>query len=401
MKRRIIKISVFLAVAVLAILIVVNRRFSVTELEHEIIQAKTDGKIPAVMLCPMTGDYDYVGEMAAWSAQYAADQINANGGLNGRPIQLIIENTDSDPGQAKSIADKVKGQVLFLIGPVTSPEISAVTDDIMDNKILDIGTYSFDDALLASAPYGVSYMSNSDRGEWECVQRWLNENPDMERVVIFTDSRDTSKWETAQEMVKNLSQLGVTVAGTVDISGETSEQKYMKCAIQALNMKADGYISLLSAQDYANILIQLRLRGVEEGRRITGSFSAFTEELIQSAGDSLDGTYIWNKFNPEYDSDEWNALVEAYRRDHDGNLPLSTTVVDIYDSVMALKVCFDTLDISGEDSVYDQEAEAIVRWFYNSDEIQGIQGSYRWENGEKIKDYEYFVFDGTHPVSIE
>ena len=291
--------------------------------------------------------------------------------------------------------------MLFLIGPVTSPEISAVTDDIMDDKILDIGTYSFDDALLASAPYGVSYMSNSDRGEWECVQRWLNENPDMERVVIFTDSRDTSKWETAQEMVKNLSQLGVTVAGTVDISGETSEQKYMKCAIQALNMKADGYISLLSAQDYANILIQLRLRGVEEGRRITGSFSAFTEELIQSAGDSLDGTYIWNKFNPEYDSDEWNALVEAYRRDHDGNLPLSTTVVDIYDSVMALKVCFDTLDISGEDSVYDQEAEAIVRWFYNSDEIQGIQGSYRWENGEKIKDYEYFVFDGTHPVSIE
>ena len=305
MKRRVIKIALAVGLVVLAAAIVLSRRYSITHFEAEIEEAKEQGYIPVVLICPLTGSYDYVGEAARWSADYAVCRINEQGGVNGKELKLIVQNTDSDAARARSAVKLAQGDVLFLIGPVTSPEISAVTEDIVAGQMLDIGTYSFDEALEMAAPYGVSYMSNSDRGEWACVTRWAKDNPDIQRVVVFTDSQDTSKAQTAAEMVERISEIGLEVVEVVDISSDHSDEKYMKCAIQALNRKADGYISLLSAKDYANILIQLRSRGVDEGRRITASFSAYTEELIELAGESLDGTYIWNKFNPEYDSEEW------------------------------------------------------------------------------------------------
>ena len=400
MKRRIIKITLMISFVVLVAAVFMSRQYSVTHLEAQIEAAKEEGHIPVVLICPLSGSYAYVGEAASWSAGYAVRRINDQGGVNGQMLELIVQNTDSDTAKARSAVKKVKGKLLFVIGPVTAPESFAAAEEIASNEILSIGTYSFDEALEITAPYGVSYMSNSDLGEWASVRRWAKDNPDIKNVVLFTDSMDTSKAETAKEMTKRLTELGLKVIEVVDISADTSDHKYMKCAIQALNMKADGYISLLSAKDYGNILCELRRRGVDEGRRITGSFSAYTEELIEVAGENLDGTYIWNKFNPEYDSEEWQALVDAYRRDHNGDTPMSTTVVDIYDSVIAIKDCFETLKITGEPEKYNSERQAVGQWFYNSGQIQGIQGSYRWENGEKIKDYEYFIFKGTSPDNV-
>ena len=174
-------------------------------------------------------------------------------------------------------------------------------------------------------------------------------------------------------------------------------------AVQALNYGADGYISVLRADENAKVVSELRTRGVDEGRRITCGFSSFSDNYISVAGaEALEGTYIWNKLDPNYDGEEWNALVEAYKEDFDGAAPTSNPVPDYYNAFIAIKQCFEELQITGDPANAEAEKEAIAEWLYNSPTIHGIQGDFHWENGKKIADIYYFQFDADgNPVAVE
>ena len=41
----------------------------------------------------------------------------------------------------------------------------------------------------------------------------------------------------------------------------------------------------------------------------------------------------------------------------------------------------------------------VVQWFYNSEFLEGIQSDFRWQKGQKITDYQFFVFEGETPVN--
>ena len=178
----------------------------------------------------------------------------------------------------------------------------------------------------------------------------------------------------------------------IDVSGDRDQLHYEKCAIQALNKKADGYISLLSVEDYVNILSQLRKRGVTEGSLITASFTALFPELFETPAQDLDGTFIWNKFDLNYNSEKWTTLSEAYQRSHQGAPPLSSIIPEIYDAVIALSQCYEELDLNGTE-LDPQTKRRINEWFYNSRTIHGIN-DFSWKNGEKISQYYFFQFHG-------
>lgn len=385
-----------LAVVICGVLYGVSHQES--ELKQEIDQAVGEGCLPLVMLSSLTGSYQYVGTDAAWAANYAVEQINQMGGIQGKQVRLLVADTGSSPDDAVKILREVQEQLLCVLGPVNAPETAAVAKEVAGYGLLDIGTYSFEDALEQAAPYGVAYMSNSLKGEISSATAWVRHNPDLHSVVIFSDKGDSSKQESAAALMDYLPQLGVEVLEVVDVPSDSDQRQYIQAAIQALNRKPDGYLSLLSDDGYANILIQLRQRGVEEGWRILSSFSGFTHDMIDLAGDALDGTYIWSKFNPYAESGQWAELSKAYQKDHNGAVPLNTVVVDMYDSIMALKQCCEELGLSGEQETLPRQRELAAQWFYNSPEIEGIQGSFYWQNGEKIKDTILLAFEGDTPV---
>ena len=57
-------------------------------------------------------------------AQMVGEQINKEGGINGRPIELIFGDTESDPAKAAVIAKKFifNDKVAAIIGPTSTAE---------------------------------------------------------------------------------------------------------------------------------------------------------------------------------------------------------------------------------------------------------------------------------------
>lgn len=351
------------------------------------------------VLSAVTGPIAYVGKPASWSAEYAAEVINEQGGINGVPVTVKIMDTKFDTAEAASCLSQVIDKSMVIVGPMDAPGGEVAGQMIFDAGVPNIAAYSYEDSRTELAPYAIAYMTDSEEGDVKAAEKWIELNPDIKSVVIFSCPSDASQVAITELLEEFLPTIGIEVAGAVEV--ETDTLDCGPAAVQALNYGADGYISVLRADENAKVVSELRLRGVEEGRRITCGFASYSDNYISVAGaDALDGTYIWNKLDQNYDGEEWNTLVSAYQEDFDGASPTSNPVPDFYNALMAIKQCYEELNITGNPDLAEEEKTAIAEWFYNSPTIHGIQGDFKWENGKKIADIYYFQFEGDVPVAV-
>src|SRR6202158_6117751 len=87
-----------------------------------IIKARGETPLRIGMVDPLTGVYAAVAQNEVTGAKLAVAQINAKGGILGRPIELLVEDSANDVGTGVQKARKMieRDQVTFLIGDGTS-----------------------------------------------------------------------------------------------------------------------------------------------------------------------------------------------------------------------------------------------------------------------------------------
>ena len=369
--------------------------------QEEIEECLEEGNLPVVMLSQESGEYDFIGVPARWAAEYAVDQVNGAGGINGCDIRLIVGNTHSEKSRALSLYEGAQRVSFLILGPVDAPETAYISSAKQngENNAVHLAAYSYAESRQEVAPFGISYMSDSEDGELEAVKVWAQQNPDISDVVIFTMSEDESKKSTSAMFQDTFEDLGLHICEIIDVKSNAEKTDYQRYAIQALNQKADGYVFLLSGEDYANILVELRKHGVEEGRRISASFSSYVSDTIDIAKDALDGTYIWNKFDPLYEGEEWQELLDTYDLENGRDELIGNSVADYYDAVMAICTCYEELGVTDENYRDFLDNPEVAQWFYNSGNLDGIQGDFYWSEGKKVMDYQFFLFQGKKPVN--
>ena len=104
---------------------------------------------------------DLSGPIKSWGVpvangmKMATDELNAAGGIHGRKIKLIIEDSGYDPKRAVLASQKLieKDKIFAMIGPMGSPTVLAAQDILFDAGILQLFpltaaefTYKFDPA---------------------------------------------------------------------------------------------------------------------------------------------------------------------------------------------------------------------------------------------------------------
>ncbi len=92
-------------------------------------QGETDTvKIGAILA--VTGGASFLGAPEAKTLEMLAEQINADGGINGRQIELIIKDSAANPEKAISFAKQLieEDKVVAIVGPSTSGETMQIKD---------------------------------------------------------------------------------------------------------------------------------------------------------------------------------------------------------------------------------------------------------------------------------
>jgi branched-chain amino acid transport system substrate-binding protein len=86
------------------------------------VQAKAVQPIKIGAMFALSGTAAAIGTPSMLVAEMAVSQINKDGGIKGRPLKLIIGDTESNPAKAASIAKKFiyQDKVAAIIGPTTT-----------------------------------------------------------------------------------------------------------------------------------------------------------------------------------------------------------------------------------------------------------------------------------------
>src|SRR5476651_2525490 len=97
-----------------------------------VIKALGDTPIKMGMVDPLTGVYAAVANNEVIGAKFAVEQINAKGGVLGRPLELLVEDSANDVGTGVQKTRKLieRDQVSFIIGDVNSGIAQAMAQEI-------------------------------------------------------------------------------------------------------------------------------------------------------------------------------------------------------------------------------------------------------------------------------
>lgn len=150
--------------------------------------AKEPYKIGAIF--SVTGAASFLGEPEKNTAIMLMDQINKAGGINGHPLEIIIEDSKSQEADAVLAAKKLleKDNVLAIVGPSTTGESMALVP-IMNNAKTPL--------ISCAAGYGIT-------------------NPVNERYWIFkTPQYDLS---AVQAIYNHMKKKGIKKVGIITIS---------------------------------------------------------------------------------------------------------------------------------------------------------------------------------------
>src|SRR5260370_12010092 len=105
-----------------------------------IIQARGETPIRMGMVDPLTGVYAAPAGNEVMGAKLAVEQMNAKGGILGRQVELLVEDSANDVGTGVQKARKLieRDQVTVILGDVNSGIAAAIAQVTSEKKILHI-----------------------------------------------------------------------------------------------------------------------------------------------------------------------------------------------------------------------------------------------------------------------
>jgi branched-chain amino acid transport system substrate-binding protein len=285
-----------------------------------------------------TSNVALLGQDQADAAKIAETYFNAQGGVNGRPIKLVIQDAAGDEQGAINAFNTLinTSKVVGIVGPTLSQQAFAA--DKIANQIgvpvlapsntakgiPEIGAY----VTRVSAP--VAKVAPN------AIQAALNINPKITKVAVGyaqDDAFSKSETGTFQRAVTDTFKLTL---GTVQ-TWSTKDTDFTTQATAFLNDQPDLVIISGLAADGGNLVRQLRELGYKG--LIVGGNGFNTSRIYSICKESCDGILVAQAYSPSLDTPinkAWYDLYKGQKNMEPGQIPAQTfTCVQIMVEALA------------------------------------------------------------------
>jgi branched-chain amino acid transport system substrate-binding protein len=220
---------------------------------------------------PLTGTYAANGKHELDGCQLALEEINAKGGILGRPVELVVEDsTSGDAGVAVQKARKlIEGdKVDFLVGNVNSALSLAMAQVSNEKGVLHIVPGGHTDAVTgASCHWNVFRVCNTTQMEANAIAGALVKEYGKKFYYITPDYAFGHTLETG--LVKAIAALGgERIGGDLTPLGSVDFSSYL---IKAQAMNPDVILFLVQGDDMLNALKQAVQFGLDKRVHLAGA----------------------------------------------------------------------------------------------------------------------------------
>ncbi|MDD5193240.1 MAG: penicillin-binding protein activator [Candidatus Nanoarchaeia archaeon] len=152
-------------IILIALLVIANAVFFIPKLTGNVTSEKEAIKLGVTI--PLTGDLANFGAGEKDAIEIAVDEINSNGGINGRKIELIIEDTKCDAKEGVSAANKLINvdKVPVIVGEICSGPTLAMAPLAEQSKTILFATAASSPKITNAGDYVFrDYLSDAYQG---------------------------------------------------------------------------------------------------------------------------------------------------------------------------------------------------------------------------------------------
>ena len=258
---------------------------------------------------PLTGPNAQYG--AQWKAGFdlALEDINANGGVLGRPLAYVFEDSQSDPRQSVAIAQKFVNdpKIAIELGDFSSPASMAASPIYQRAGLVQFGfTNSHPDYTKGGDFIWSPSISQAD--SQPLLADLAIKTLGLKRVAVLhlnTDWGRTSK----DVFVKAAAERGAQVVATEGYQAD--EKDFRSTLVRVRDAKPDGIVLISYYADGALIAGQVRTTGINLPLVAVGS--VYSPKFIELGGEAVNGIYTNTTFFPEEPRAEVQEFVKSFR----------------------------------------------------------------------------------------
>ena len=288
----------------------------------------------------LTGPTFNFGQSAINGVLMAASEINDTGGINGRKIDVVIEDDRGSPEEAARLTAKLidEDKVVAIIAGGTSGNSRAAAPKAQSSHVPFISTSATDPAVTQAGDY-IFRACFVDSFQGEVMASFAANTLKARKAAVIFDFNSPYGRGLTSFFALSFTKLGGKIVseqsytqGDADFKGQLSTIRSAEPDV----IYIPGYYG-----DVALIAKQARMIGLTQP--LLGGDGWDAPELWQLGGDALNGSYISTHYSIDDPSPAIQKFVEGYKQRY-GNLLPDAHAALAYD---AARLLFDAISRAG------------------------------------------------------
>jgi branched-chain amino acid transport system substrate-binding protein len=280
---------------------------------------------------PLTGKEAAFGQSAHRGALMAVEEINARGGVLGRPLVLVAEDNQSKSGDSATIARKLltRDKVVALISGGTSSNCLEIAPIAQTSRIPFVATTATAPEVTEKRDY-VFRVCFIDPFQGAVLAKFARETLKVKRVALLTSVSSSYSVGLSKVFREKFAAAGGQIVADQKYGEGDKDFRAQLTAIRAA--KPEAIATTGNYTEGALICKQARDLGLNVPVFAGDGWEA--PELLEIGGAAVNGTFYCSHYSSESTAPEVQAFVKKFRAKHkdtpDSMAPLA------YDAVMVL-----------------------------------------------------------------
>ncbi len=365
MKSRVLLLTLILAVAVA----LVGCGGTTATPSTSAPAAKGPEEVQIGVMAPLTGNNAEYGQIWKKAMDLALSEITKQNAIPGKTLKLVIEDTQSDPKQAATIAKKFADdpKIVAVIGDFSSSASLAAAPILLEAKKVQLSPTASDPKFAASGEYMFSIVG-SQLGEAPFLADMALKQMGGKKIGVMFINNDWGN-VTKDIFVDSVKKSGGAVVEEVPY---LPTDKDFRASLTRLQAKQPDVLFVAGFYDQVSLMQKQR---ADLGWKVPVlcPSSCYSPLMIQQGGDAAEGQKLAAVFFPTDPSAKVQAFVKSYK-EVAGQEPNQFAAL-AYDSVWLLA---STIAKTGTDSTKIREGLANFASGYT-----GVTGEMKF-NSDRI-----------------
>ena len=352
--------------------------------------ASSDGSIKVGIMGPFTGDVAQYGLACRNGAQLYFKLLNADGGVNGKQVEMLVEDEKGDPTEAQTVYNKlVEDGVTAIVGDVTTkPTIVVAQSSVEDNMPCVTPSATAAEVVTFGSNYFRACITDPFQGK---LMADFAADQGYKKVATIFDSGDDYASGVAKAFVEEAGAKGLEVTTEQGYASKATDFNAQLTAIMDGN--PDAILSSNYYQDNGMIVTQARklgYKGVFLGA--DGWAGIVGGDQDYASAEDLEGCFYDCSFSTANEDEATKKFIDDYTAEYN-EAPTNFCALG-YDAAMLVAEGLKAAEEKGGEPGSEDYKQAVIDGIANGS-VDGVTGKIAFEGtGDPKKSTLILTFEG-------